>query len=65
MKSFSNLIFKTKSNGIMFDKDFILKMMPKKKGEHLRGSASAKCERKGNSGNGEMVESYERFFQQL
>ena len=31
MKSLSNLIFKTKSNGIMFDRDFILKMKPKKK----------------------------------
>ena len=30
MKSLSNLIFKTKSNGIIFDKDFILKRMPKK-----------------------------------
>ena len=31
MKSLSNLIFKTKSKGIMFDRDFILKTMPKKK----------------------------------
>ena len=31
MKSLSNMIFKTKSNGIMFDRDFIFKMMTKKK----------------------------------
>ena len=31
MKSLSNLIFKTIANGIMFDRDFILKMMPPKK----------------------------------
>ena len=31
MKSLSNLIFKTKSNGIMIDRDFILKTMQKKK----------------------------------
>ena len=36
-KSQSNLIFKTKSNKIMFDRDFIFKMMPKKI-EHLRGN---------------------------
>ena len=31
MKSLSTSIFKTKSHGIMFDRDFILKMIPKKK----------------------------------
>ena len=36
MKSLSNLIFETKSNGNMFDRNFILKMM-QKKSEHLRG----------------------------
>ena len=35
MKSLSNLIIKTKLKGIMFDSDFILKMM-QKKSEHFR-----------------------------
>ena len=35
-KSPSKVIFKTKSNEIMFDRDFILKMRPKKS-KHLRG----------------------------
>ena len=35
MNSLSNLVFKTNSNGILFDKDFILKRCPKS--EHLRG----------------------------
>ena len=38
MKSLSNLIFKTKSNGIMIDGGFILKTMPKKS-EYLRGNS--------------------------
>ena len=33
------LIFKTKPNEIKFDKDFILKKMPKNKSEHLSGRA--------------------------
>ena len=37
MKSLSNLIFETKSNGNMFDRNFILKMM-QKKSEHVRGT---------------------------
>ena len=40
----SNLIFKTKSNGIMFDGDFILKIMLKKS-EYLRGSSSSSLPR--------------------
>ena len=36
MKSLSNLIFKTKSNAIMFDRDFIVKIM-QQKSKHLRG----------------------------
>ena len=41
MKSLSNLIFKTKYNGIMFDMDFISKTMLKKS-EHLRGNCIKK-----------------------
>ena len=45
MKSQSNLIFKAKSNGIVFDTDFILKTTPKKSW-HSRGKYS--CSKRKN-----------------